>query len=275
MSHDLSPLFDWRSAVASSHGPKSPTTRHVLLTLSLWMSVKGDSCYPSTRTLSEASGLSRRAVETHLAFAGDDGWIKRDGSSFSGQGWRQYRYAARIPRSVLQAIQAEKQAGEPHAPRPEKGGEPRDKKVGNDVPTKTPEEDAKELSLELGSNGVLPKGWKPGEWEVFTYWRERRDRVVGKNGGPQMKPNDKRHSKIRARLEEGYTVPHLKEAVDGNLTNEQNVRRGHTDIELVCRDQQHVEQYRAWNTDATQTDKGDETVAWATAERERIMGGGE
>lgn len=29
----LKPLYTWRSAVASKHGPKSPTTRHVLLTL--------------------------------------------------------------------------------------------------------------------------------------------------------------------------------------------------------------------------------------------------
>lgn len=148
---ELSPLFDWRSAVASKYGPESSTTRHVLLTLSLWMSVKGDGCYPSTRTLAEASGLSRRSVETHLATAISEGWIARDQHGFSGQGWKRYEYAAKIPRSVLAAIQAEKKGGEGDSPRTSEGGEPRDKKVGKEVPTSTP----LELSIET-TNGALP-----------------------------------------------------------------------------------------------------------------------
>ena len=61
-----------------------------------------------------------------------------------------------------------------------------------------------------------------------------------------MNPTQKRLSKIRSRLREEYTVDHLKEAVDGCLSNQRNVKRGYTEIELICRDQSHVEQYRAW-----------------------------
>jgi len=134
----------------------------------------------------------------------------------------------------------------------------------------------KELTLETEpSNGALPKGWKPKEWEVFTYWREQRVTVIGLNGGPQMKPTAKRQGKIRARLAEGYTVPQLKEAVDGLLISEYNVSRGHTDIELICRDQQHVEQYRTRLENHGKSDEEADAVEWAKAERDRIIGGGE
>lgn len=84
------------------------------------------------------------------------------------------------------------------------------------------------------------------EQEVFDYWVEQRDRVMGKNGGPAMRPIGKRVSKIRARLGEGYSPAQLKDAVLGCLSNPFNVERGYTDIELICRNQAKVEQYIAW-----------------------------
>lgn len=109
MSADLflRPLFDWRSALASPFGPKNPTTRHVLLTLSLHMSVKGDSCFPSIELLTEESGLSRRAVVTHLAVAADEGWIgKRERPEKNGQGWRRIEYFPLIPQGVEEQVKA-------------------------------------------------------------------------------------------------------------------------------------------------------------------------
>ena len=82
--------------------------------------------------------------------------------------------------------------------------------------------------------------------ELFDYWAGRRAVAIGKNdGGPPMKATDQRLGKIRARLKEGYTIDQLKAAIDGCLSNPFNVEGGHTDIELICRDQKHVEQYRA------------------------------
>ena len=60
-----------------------------------------------------------------------------------------------------------------------------------------------------------------------------------------MQPTGKRVSKIRARLGEGYSPDQLKDAVLGCLSNPFNVERGYTDIELICRSQAKVEQYRA------------------------------
>lgn len=97
----LLPLFDWRAAVCSQHGPEKPTTRFVLLTLALHMSVKGDSCFPSIDKLAEESGLSRRAVIEHLQIAEATGWLaKKDRSTRSGQGWRRVEYYGLIPAGI-------------------------------------------------------------------------------------------------------------------------------------------------------------------------------
>ena len=81
--------------------------------------------------------------------------------------------------------------------------------------------------------------------EVFDYWRKRRRNVLKKTSGAPMRPSPKRLSAIQARLNEGYTLEELKQAVDGCLSKDWNVENGYTDIELICRDQQRVEQYRA------------------------------
>lgn len=126
----LRPLFDWRSAVASKYGP-SHTTRHVLLTLALHMSPKGDSCYPSIELLVEESGLSRRAVITHLAMAEREGWIqKKERPQRNGQGWRRIEYLASIPNGLEASARADlEERGAPDAPpqrgaRQSKGGAP-------------------------------------------------------------------------------------------------------------------------------------------------------
>jgi len=82
--------------------------------------------------------------------------------------------------------------------------------------------------------------------EVFEFWKSKRARAIGKDGGPEMKLTGKRESKIRARLKEGYTVNMLKEAVIGLLSSKYHRENGFLDIELICRDQSHVEKYRAW-----------------------------
>ena len=75
MGDNLSPLFGWRGKIASSD--LEPTSRHVALTLSLWMNEMGGSAFPSVETLERATGLSRRAVQTHLAILVEKGWLKR------------------------------------------------------------------------------------------------------------------------------------------------------------------------------------------------------
>lgn len=82
--------------------------------------------------------------------------------------------------------------------------------------------------------------------KVFNHWRDARARAMDKDRGPRMKPTGKRMSKIRARLKDGYSVEDLCRAALGCLSSRQNVEHGHTDAELIYRDQQKVEQYLAW-----------------------------
>lgn len=71
---NLSPLFTWRSALTESGLP--PTARHVGLTLSLHMSERGDSCFPSAPTLADETGLSRQTVLAMVKILEDAGYLE-------------------------------------------------------------------------------------------------------------------------------------------------------------------------------------------------------
>jgi len=96
----LSPLFTWRGAISSEAGPESATTRHVLLALSLYMSQKGDSCFPSLSTLASDTGLDKSTVSKHLKRAHNEGWIDKR-KSYDDDGMRSgTEYYATIPDGV-------------------------------------------------------------------------------------------------------------------------------------------------------------------------------
>ena len=64
--------------------------------------------------------------------------------------------------------------------------------------------------------------------------------------GPAPKLSDGRKSGVNARLEDGYTVEQIKEAILGCLSNDFNVRGGYTDLELITKPNK-IEQYRSWH----------------------------
>jgi hypothetical protein len=88
--------FDWQRVVASTAGPKSPTIRHVLLTLSIYMQADGSSCFPSFGTLAKATGLSRRSIYRSIGEAEADGWLKVKHQKM-GNGFHSNRYTPIIP----------------------------------------------------------------------------------------------------------------------------------------------------------------------------------
>lgn len=95
----LSPLFTWRSAICESDLPS--TSRHVALVLSLHMSERGDSCFPSIPTLADESGYSRRTVQRHLQNLSDSGWLEHIGWKkwqTPGGEQRTKRWKAVVPR---------------------------------------------------------------------------------------------------------------------------------------------------------------------------------
>ena len=121
--HVVKKLYDWRSAVASKFGPESPITRHVLLTLSLYMSPKGDSCFPSVRLLAEETALARTTVMKHLEIAFQVGWIvKIERPQRNGHGWRRMEYIANVPKDLEAKIKASlDEGGPPDGPASEGG----------------------------------------------------------------------------------------------------------------------------------------------------------
>ena len=128
--------YTWRAGIIKSNLPS--TTRHVLLTLSCHFNDAGEACYPSTRLLAEETGLSERAVITHLANARALGWLRVSKHGFAGQEWARNQYTPSFPEGT-----------EPRSAPSEKGTEPNDNKALNDVQSN--------YSLELLNTTTTPK----------------------------------------------------------------------------------------------------------------------
>ncbi len=88
-------FFTWRGAILKSG--LAPTTRHVLLTLGCHMNDVGESCYPSIDLLCEETGLSNRAVITHLHKASEAGWIEISRHGFGDSRYWRNEYKIRWP----------------------------------------------------------------------------------------------------------------------------------------------------------------------------------
>ena len=136
--------WSWRHAITRSDLPA--TTRHVLLTLSLYMSETGQSCYPKVEDLVAATGLSKRAVLMHLQAAVEAGWLWKGNHGLRGQRWRRGEYEPRWPgRGDAEAEDVECEGGASDAPPSGvdvvhdvhqlagEGGDPRAPKVVHDV----------------------------------------------------------------------------------------------------------------------------------------------
>lgn len=70
----LAPLFTWRSAICESD--LKSTTRHVALTLSLYMNERGGSAHPGATRLAAETGLHIATVRACLAELVDGGWLE-------------------------------------------------------------------------------------------------------------------------------------------------------------------------------------------------------
>lgn len=130
--------WSWRHAIIKSSLPA--TTRHVLLTISCFMNELGDGCYPTQEQIAEATGLSERAVRTHLDLAVEEGWLTRQEHGFKGQKWRNYEYAAAWP-ETQHVDEGPERASAPSEEGPERGSKGAERASGKDrnvVPPTTP-----------------------------------------------------------------------------------------------------------------------------------------
>lgn len=93
--------WSWRHEIARSDLPAE--TRHVLLTLSLFMNEMGEGCFPSVAELATATGRDRKTVMKHLDTAREAGWIAVSQLGLRGRKWRRSEYKARWPERDLVA----------------------------------------------------------------------------------------------------------------------------------------------------------------------------
>lgn len=92
--------FRWERLVISDRGPVNPITRLVLLVLATHLN-RDNEAWPSEKVLASKTGLSQRAVFTHLQIAVSEGWIERTASRGQGKAWALYTYRIRTPSDGL------------------------------------------------------------------------------------------------------------------------------------------------------------------------------
>jgi hypothetical protein len=143
-------VWSWRQAIQKAE--LRPTTKHVLLNLSVHMNDAGGSCFPTTALQARDTGLSERAVCTHLALAEQAGFLKRGRHGLGGQAWARTEYYATFPEGT-------ELASVPIETSPEKGAERPSVRIDN----------AKEKGAEPASVptpkalNVVPKGTEPDD----------------------------------------------------------------------------------------------------------------
>lgn len=179
--------------IASTEGPKSPTTRHVLLTLSLHMDKEGGSCFPSTKTLSVETGLSERVICQHLTIATNDRWINRSLAHKSGQAWKRNQYQAILPKALT-----ESQCVTPEGT--DRESAPYDE--GTDFECKKAlTQGQSSISIELTNKHIV---------EIITYLNSR----TGKNFKASTKQTQKH---INARWRDGFRIDDFKRVIDNKV----------------------------------------------------------
>lgn len=96
----IQPLLTWRGAICESGLPA--TARHVALTLSLYMSERGDSAFPGAKRLARDTGLTERSVRDQLARLTAGGWLQLvEKGGIKGEKRHANQYAARVPETAL------------------------------------------------------------------------------------------------------------------------------------------------------------------------------
>jgi hypothetical protein len=96
--------WSWCDLIASKHGPTDPSTRLVLLVISLHMNAQGERAWPSQNHVAERSALSVRSVREHLKRAESAGWISVKQRRQAGRAWFVSEYRPAVPPALLDLV---------------------------------------------------------------------------------------------------------------------------------------------------------------------------
>ncbi|MET1410717.1 helix-turn-helix domain-containing protein [Roseibium sp. HPY-6] len=160
MSHEGSKAWGWRHAMCAAKELPA-TTKHVLLTLSMFMNEFGESCFPPISDLVKYSSLDKKTVIKHLGIAREKGWVAVSQHGFRGQKWKRNEYSVRwLERDLVapsEPLETDEGGGSPPPPSgkkvvelvPEGGGAGsqkvveevhQDKNIPDNIPITSPEE---------------------------------------------------------------------------------------------------------------------------------------
>ena len=97
--------------------------------------------------------------------------------------------------------------------------------------------------IEIGPSGPHGPVGPDVVRDVFNHWLAGWERTFGRGRKPILDKHRRR--KIQARLAEKFTAEDLKKAIDGLWGSSWYIENRRTDIELICRDAEHVERFLA------------------------------
>lgn len=168
----MTKVWSWRQAIQKSK--LAPTTRLVLFNLANYMDSVGGGCFPSTIRQSEDTGLSERAICTHLKKAVDAGYLDRRLHGCKGQKWARYNYSACFPNDMelcrkgteLHDI-GEGEGTEPNDINSYKGTEPNDIKALNEGQSNYPYNYPIDINKKNTKKGNVCDGRFDEFWEQY------------------------------------------------------------------------------------------------------------
>lgn len=143
--------WEWRRAIQASALPS--TTKFVLLNLAVYMDQNGDGMFPSTIRQANDTGLSERAICTHLDKATQAGFIQKQIKGNAGRDWKRHEYTPFIPEGTERRSAPHQQGTERGSVRNCEGTEPNDIEALNDVQSNT----TKNTTIENTPKGATPK----------------------------------------------------------------------------------------------------------------------
>lgn len=141
--------YSWRQAILKSDLPS--TTRHVLITISCHVNDAGQAACVSTAKLAEETGLSERAVISHLKSTEGE-WLITRKHGFGDQRWRGNEYLPRLPGDPSLDVEGTEPRSAPSAQNVNEGTEPRS---APSTQRGTERHDKKALNVLQGDNGFV------------------------------------------------------------------------------------------------------------------------
>lgn len=183
-------------------------------------------CWPGHDLLTQKTELHRATVIRHIQALADAGLLVVEGRASMDGRQLSNRYRLRFQTGVAQRDPGVAQSDGRGSQGATDGG-----RTARPEPSEEPSEEQK--------NVLSPKKQSvdPRVPEVFDYWKQR----LGKTGTVRLTPG--RQEKIRARLEDGTTVKEMRRAIDGCASSEFHTQNSHTDLTLILRNREKVEQF--------------------------------